>query len=128
MTTIVIPPNYLGHVDKPTLQDDSGVVRAGTLTATLSDTTNAYIAVDGGKVKIVTRPDQIPGEGVTLNLTLTFSGTAANGGALPDVSYPVQLKGPNTPLATQIVPGPVAVTDKIGQNIPADPGTATVTL
>lgn len=129
MSPIVVPPNCMAHIDKPTLQDASGTPRAGALTVTLSDTTVAYIALDGGKVKIVTRPTAIPAEGAMATANLTFSGTAANGGALPDLVFSVQLFGPPAPpLATQIVPGPITITDKIGQTIPADPGTGTIAL
>ena len=99
----------------------------GSLTATIDDTSAAYIAaINNNGLWIVDKQTLAAGATKTVNVTL--AGTDVKGNPLTGVIQPFGLSGPPLPpLATHIVSGAITTQSKLGLVIP-DPGTPTVKL
>lgn len=129
MPNTVVPPDQLA-IFSITPNDDSGAQRAATGTIVIDDFASAYVAKNaGGQVVLVTRTAAIPAPGATKVVSVTVNGSDAAGNALPALTLGFSLQGPPPPPnATHFVASGVAVRDKIGFPVPADPGSPSIPL
>ena len=129
MPNTQVPPNDV-VVFNIWAYDDQPTYRGATGTLTISDTAHAYVAQtsSAGQYMLVTKPDAVPGQGTFVTVSVTASGFALNGNALPDLVQTFDLTGPVVPPATHFTAANVIVRDKVGLTPPADPGSGTIAL
>ncbi|HEV2174901.1 MAG TPA: hypothetical protein VGR71_15115 [Nitrospira sp.] len=97
-----------------------------SLTATIDDTTNAYIALNpaspSSSIYVVKRSTMAPGQNLVVHVT--FNGKSQDGTAVSPTVIPVSLQTPVPPQATQILVGSTSQ----GAGTFTDPASPTVTL
>lgn len=109
-------------------QDSNGNTQVlGSLTASIDDYTNFFVAFDQFNHLCVVPRANLPGNGAVTAANVTFAGTSANGTALPNVTVSFEFTGAPAPIqaATINVPTPTLA------NLPTtatDPGSATVSF
>ena len=138
-TPTAVPNGYIAVFSNFQALDDNGVPRTLTAeTATLApDNSAGYIVKNGSELMLVSRRARSPSLVIastvaagTQNITVTISGVAADGvTALTDDVHQFTLQGPPPPpLATHFTVAGPTVRDTVGVNVPADPGSTTISL
>lgn len=131
-TNLLIPMGQTTVVQILT-EDATGAFRqALSLTATISDTANAFVAKivpdnSGLPYMAVKNRGNLPPSATPTTVTVTLNGKALSGASLPAVSISFDLEAPAPPPdATQIVPQPPGAPQASWN--PTDPGSATAIL
>ncbi len=127
--SFLIQPGNIAVLTSFTGLDDTGTARSLTsLSATISDHSAAYVALNSSGVLFVV-PKTIPAAGASTPITVTFAGASANSTPITPLVIDGALVGPpELPQADHVIVGTINVRDTIGVAIPPDPGTATVTI
>ncbi len=98
-------------------------------TATISDYDSAYVVSTGKANEYMCASKVSLSPGQKISLTVTFSGSiAADGTTVADLAVSLELDGAPQPPATQFVLGPADTPNITDVTVPADPGSASISL
>lgn len=130
MSNQVIPfaTNSRVQANAPVALDASGIPRTFAGTVSIDDYATAYVAKQGNQIYVV--PKSTVAQGQTKTVTVTISGNAASGAAIPSVVTLFDVPGPAAPPdATHFqVPMTWSYSTDPAASYPADPGSNSVSI
>jgi hypothetical protein len=127
LPAITIPPDgSVGLVTVEAQAPDQSFQNLSSLTATLDDYTDAYIAATGSGTQFAIVPKGgYPAQGTSRTVNVTLQAASVDGTALPAYVQPAVIQGPPAPPQATVL---IDVTTVTKTTVPADPGSATIKL